>query len=93
MNADLEVQECLLNGKWANTSTRQTPNIIIQCNSVVQVISSLWDYFACNLKGKAAIPADISSLCTTVDASGVLTEYIEKFLALQKNNRHFPLNR
>ena len=90
MNADLEVQECLFNGKWANTSTRQTPNIIIQCNSVVQVISSL-DHFVCNLKGKAAVPAD--SLCTTVDASGVLPEYIEKFLALQKNNRHFLLNR
>ena len=79
-------------GQRANTSARLTPYIyLIQCNSVVQLKSSLWDHFACNLKGKAVIWAISSSPCT-VDASGVVPENIEKFLVFQNKNSPFLQN-
>ena len=56
MDNELQVQEYFFNiyiepwvknfkGQRANTSTRLTPDVLIQCNSVGELKASLWDRF------------------------------------------------
>jgi len=102
MDTEQEASEYLFNiyiepwvknfkGKRANTSSRLTPDVLIQCNSVREMKESLWGQFSNNLKGKAVIPSDLSIPCS-VDASGVEPAKIDKFFVFQKNNRPFLLN-
>jgi hypothetical protein len=102
MDTEQEASEYLFNiyiepwvknfkGQRANTSSRLTPDVLIQCNSVREMKESLWGQFSNNLKGKAIIPSDLSIPCS-VDASGVEPANIDRFFVFQKNNRPFLLN-